>query len=294
MIYFIQTVMNGVSIGAIYGLIAVGFIVIYKCSGVFNMAQGELVLIGAYLAWTGTVLIGLPIWLAILLGMGVSAGMGVLTERLAVRPLVGVSAFTLVMMTIALAMVFRGSTLLIWTAWPRAFPSPFPKMSFELGAFSFNYTLFWGLIICLIAMGGFFLFFKYHRSGLSMRVVAEDVQLAQSQGINVNRIIAMTWVISCTLATVSGVVIATKGTVSQGVAEIGMKALPAVLVAGLESIHGAVLAGIIIGVFENIGAAYLDPLTGGGMGDAFPFIIMILVLLIRPYGLFGYKRIERL
>ena len=295
MIDFVQYVINGLLLGGVYALIASVFIFIYRSSRVVNFAQGEMVMFAAFISWSFMVQMGLPWWMSILLSMGVGAALGLIIERLALRPLIGQALFSVVMVTIALMLMIRGMTLLIWGSDLRIYPYVLPKGVFHVGPFIFNISLFWGLLVTVVVVFLFWWLFNRTRLGLALSAVAEDHQVARAMGISVTRSIAMSWAISGIVCVVVAVFwLSGQSMTSSSVAGIGLRALPCVLLAGMESVLGALLAGIILGIGESIAGGYLDPITGGGISVVFPYVLMILITFFRPYGLFGWKNIERL
>ncbi|MFC1994731.1 branched-chain amino acid ABC transporter permease [Chloroflexota bacterium] len=290
---FLQLLASGLVTGAIYGLVSMGFILIYKASRVFNLAQGEMVMLGGLLAWAGVNQLHLPPWATILFIIVAAVVLGLVVERFTMRPLIGKPILTLIMMCIAISLFLRGIASLLWPI-EHAFPSGFlPRGMMALGSVRISYPLLFGFIASVLVLIILTLFFKYTRTGLAMRVQADDQQVAQSLGLNVKRLMAYTWSIAALVAVVGGFFLAPVAGVGPGLAMAGLKALPVVLLAGLESIPGAFVAGLIVGVGEFMAVGYLNDITKGGMGDLFPFALMLVILMIRPYGLFGEQRIER-
>jgi len=295
MTFFLQLVITGFSLGMVYALIAIGFVIILKCSNVFNIAQGHFVMIGGYLGFTFLVPFGLPIWASLLLSIVAAIIMGLLIERLTLRPLVGQSLHAVIMMTIALATVLEGLATLIWGGEYKAYHGVLPTVTLNLGKLSVPPETLIGLIVSVAVVAILMLFFRYTKIGLAMRATAEDEQVVQSAGIRVTTIYAISWVIACVVGVIGGILLGGVSGVMIPLADVGIKAFAVVLLGGLNSIGGAIVAGIILGVAENIAAGYLDPLlSGGGLANVFPFIVMIIVLIFRPYGLFGLVTIERI
>ena len=295
MTFFLQLVITGFSLGMVYALIAIGFVIILKCSNVFNIAQGHFVMIGGYLGFTFLVPFGLPIWASLLLSIVAAIIMGLLIERLTLRPLVGQSLHAVIMMTIALATVLEGLATLIWGGEYKAYHGVLPTVTLNLGKLSVPPETLIGLIVSVAVVAILMLFFRYTKIGLAMRATAEDEQVVQSAGIRVTTVYAVSWVIACVVGVIGGILLGGVSGVMIPLADVGIKAFAVVLLGGLNSIGGAIVAGIILGVAENIAAGYLDPLlSGGGLANVFPFIVMIIVLIFRPYGLFGLVTIERI
>jgi branched-chain amino acid transport system permease protein len=293
--FFIQLVVTGFALGMVYALIAIGLVIILKCSEVFNIAQGHIVLVGGYLGYTFLVPFGLPLWGAIGLAIAVGIIMGLVIERLVLRPLVGQPVLAVIMMTIALATVLEGLVTLIWGGEYKAYHGVLPTVALNVGEISIPSETSIGLIVSVIAVVLLLLLFRYTKIGLAMRATAEDLHVVQSLGIKATTVYAVSWVIACVVAVIGGILLGGVSGVMTPLADIGLKAFAVVLLGGANSIGGAILAGIILGVLENIAAGYLDPLLpGGGLAHVFPFIVMIIVLIFRPYGLFGLVRIERI
>ena len=296
MTFFLQLVVTGLALGMVYALVAIGFVIILKCSDAFNIAQGHFVLLGGYLGYTFLVPFGLPIWATLLMAVGAAIIMGLLIERLALRPLVGQPVLAVIMMTIALATVLEGLVTLIWGGQYKAYHGVLPTLALKLGGISIPSETSIGLIVSIATVGILMLFFRYTKIGLAMRATAEDLQVVQSVGIRATTVYALSWVIACVVGVIGGILLGGVSGVMTPLAEVGLKAFAVVLLGGVNSIGGAIVAGIILGVLENVAAGYLDPLlpAGGGLAHVFPFIVMIIVLIFRPYGLFGLVRIERI
>jgi branched-chain amino acid transport system permease protein len=294
MTFFLQLVVTGFAQGMVYALIAIGFVIILKCSEVFNIAQGHFVMIGGYLAYTFLVPCRLPIWAALPLAIAVAIVMGLLIERLMLRPMVGQPVLAVVMMTIALATVLAGLATLLWGAQYKTYYGLLPTITVKVGAISIPSESLIGLIVSVISVVMLMLLFRYTKIGLAMRATAEDLQVVQSVGIKATTVYAVSWIIACVVGVIGGILLGGVSGANMELANIGLKAFAVVLLGGLDSIGGAIVAGIILGMLENVAAGYLDPLLpGGGLAQVFPFIVMIIVLIFRPNGLFGLSRIER-
>jgi branched-chain amino acid transport system permease protein len=295
MTFFLQLVVTGLALGMVYALIAIGFVIILKCSEAFNIAQGHFVLIGGYLGYTFLVPFGLPIWATLILAIVVAIIMGLVIERLALRPLVGQPVLAIVMVTIALATVLEGLATLIWGGEYKTYHGLLPTITMRIGEISIPPESLIGLMVSVVAVALLMLVFRYTKIGLAMRATAEDLQVVQSVGIKATTVYAFSWVIACVVGVIGGILLGGVSGVMIPLAQIGLKAFAVVLLGGVNSIGGAIVAGIILGMLENVAAGYLDPmLPGGGMAQVFPFVVMIIVLIFRPYGLFGLARIERI
>ncbi len=295
MTFFFQLFVTGLALGMMYALIAIGFVIIFKCSGAFNIAQGQIVMIGAYLGYTFIVPLGLPVWLAIIAAIAVAVVLGLVIERTTLRPLLGQDALAVVMMTIALAGVLDGIAILVWGGEYVTYHDALPAITLQLGAVSVPPSSLLGLIVSIVIVAILMFIFRYTKIGLSMRATAEDEQVTRSLGIKATMVYALVWVIACVVGVVGGTLLGGVSGVSPPLAEVGLKALAVVILGGLDSVGGAIVAGVILGILENLAAGYLDPLmpSGGGLANVFPFIVMLAVLILKPHGLFGLKRIER-
>lgn len=299
MIKFLQVVIDGGLVGLVYGLVALSFVVIYRASKIVNLAQGEIVVIGALLLVTfslGASKNGLHMPLAggIALTLIACAIFGLILERLVFRPLIGQPPFAIFMATIALLVLLRGLAQLIWTAETRPFPQILPTGAFHIGPFLVSARLLIGGIVTLALAAGLHIFFTRSRHGLRLAAVAEDHNTALSLGVSVRGAIAVAWILGTMVATCGAAVLLSGRVVSLDVASIGFKALPVALLGGMESVGGAPLAGVLIGIGEALAMSYLDPHTSGVASNVLPFAVMIGVLLVRPEGLFGWRKIERL
>jgi branched-chain amino acid transport system permease protein len=294
MTFFLQLVITGFAQGMVYALIAIGFVIILKCSEVFNIAQGHFVLIGGYLGWTFLVPLGLPAWAALLAAIAVAIIMGLLIERLMLRPMVGQPVLAVVMMTIALSTVLGGLATLLWGAEYKAYHGLLPTITMKVGEISIPSESLIGLIVSIICVTLLMLLFRYTKIGLAMRATAEDLQVVQSMGIKATTVYAASWIIASVVGVIGGILLGGVSGANMDLALIGLKAFAVVLLGGVNSIGGAIIAGIILGMLENVAAGYLDPLLpGGGLAQVFPFFVMIIVLVFRPHGLFGLAHIER-
>ena len=291
--FFLQLLLNGLVVGSIYSLVALGFVIIFKSSGILNFAQGEFLLLGAYV-FLAIASAHAPIGAALLLTFAFSAVLGIVLERLVLRPLIGEPIISVIMVTLGLSSVLRAIVQGIWGTDTRPLPSVFSLDPIQLGPLPIarGYLYSAGCVAVLLVV--LTLFFKYARPGIAMRATADSQQVALSMGISVRRIFALSWSIAAVVSAVGGILLATmRGGVDGSLAVLGLKVLPAVIVGGLDSIGGAILGGLLIGVLENLSGGYLDPVFGGGVKEVAPFVALVLILMVRPYGLFGKVRIER-
>jgi branched-chain amino acid transport system permease protein len=286
---FVQLTLTGLTNGAIFALVALGFVLIYKSSDVINFAQGEFLLVGAYLMYELVAELGLPWSVGILVTIGLAVVLGVLVERLVLRPLIGEPIISVIMVTIGLSSLLRAIVNAIWGTYGRAFPAFIPSTNFYIFKAVVPADRLIAIGLGLLLLGAFTLFFRYSAEGIAMRATADDQQAALSMGISVKHIFAVAWSISAVTAALAGALVANIVGVSGDVSRIGLRVFPVVILGGLDSIPGAVLGGVVIGLLE----AYTGGYIGAGLSQVLPFIALILILMIRPYGLFGEERIER-
>ncbi len=291
---FLQLVISGLMIGSIYSIVALGFVLVYKASGVLNFAQGEFLLFGSFFLWTMLVPLQLPIVIAFLLTLLFAILLGLLVERLTLRPLIGQPIISLLMVTLGLSALLRGMVMLIWGGRVENYPPVLPTHTVTFQGVTISVLHVWAFILAMSLMAIFALFFRYHKMGLAMRASAEDHQVARSVGINITTVFALSWVIASIVSAVGGFLLGSISGISPMISGMGLKVLTVVLFGGMESILGCAIAGPFIGVLENLAGGYLDPIVGSGAKEVAPFVVLILILLIKPYGLFGLKRIERI
>ncbi len=289
-----QFVITGITVGMVYALIALGFVLIWKSSGVANLALGQLVLISSWFTYGMLVQKGLPIWLGFPLVILFALGLGWTIERLVLRPLIGQPILSLITVTLGLAFFIQGAVSFIWPKSVAALPRLFPEETIHIGAAVISQEYLWAAVISLILFVLLTLFFKYHKMGIVMRAVADDQMAVQACGISVAKIFSWSWMFACVLAAVGGILMSSIGGITFGLVETGLKAFSVVILGGLNSFLGAIIAGPIIGLAENVGGGYLTPLTWPGVREVIPFIIIIIVMFIRPHGLFGERHIERI
>ncbi len=291
--FFLQLAINGVVVGSIYALVALGFVIIYKSSGVLNFAQGEFLLLGAYVFWAlveGRV----PLFAALALTVIFSIILGVSLERLVLRPMIGEPIISVIMVTLGLSSVLRAIVLGVWGTDTRPFPSFFSPEPIQIGPLPVARGYIFSVVTSAVLLAAFSAFFRYSRVGIAMRATAFSQQVAQSMGISVQRIFAVSWSIAAVVSALGGVLLGTlRGGADGSLAVLGLKALPVVILGGLDSVMGAIVGGLVIGVLENLSGGYLDPILGGGVKEVAPFAVLVLILMIKPYGLFGKVKIER-
>jgi len=303
-----QQVATGLLNGGSIALIALGIVLIYKSSEVFNFAHGQLVMIGAYLTWwfaggveNGSEVFNLPLWAAILAALVVAVLIGFTIERLALRPMTGQPLLSIILMTLGLAQLLEGLTAILWGVQPKNnFPAPFSpsdviKIPFP-GAFNdviiLKMSLVATFVVSALVAAAFILFFRLTKTGLAMRATAEDHEIAQGMGIKVSRIFGLSWAIAGMVATLGGVLLATTTGVSLSLATVALVAFPAILLGGLDSFAGAIIGGLSVGLIQALVQASKMPVVRNSTEIA-PYVLLLIVLVIRPEGLFGQKRIER-
>ncbi|UFJ41594.1 branched-chain amino acid ABC transporter permease [Brevibacillus humidisoli] len=290
---FLQLLVIGLAVGSIYALVALGFVLIYKSSDAINFAQGEFLLVGTYVCLTLITAYGIPFIPALLLTLIFSALLGWAIERVVLRPFIGEPVISMIMATIGLSSLMAGFVHLFWGTSTRVFPTIFPDAPVEIGPIVVSQVYIWSLFTVLALLAIFTLFFKYSKMGIAMRATADDQQAALSMGISVKKVFAVTWGISAIVSAVGGVLLGNINGVNSSLAAIGLKVLPVALLGGLDSIPGVIVGGFIIGILESLAGGYLDQQLGGGVKEVVPFIVLVLILMFKPYGLFGKREIER-
>ena len=284
----IQVIISGISIGCVYGLVALGFVLIYKATEIINFAQGEMMMIGAFVSYSLITVLGFSYWLA-LLSATVSLGIfGMLLERVVLRPLIGEPVFAIVMLTVGLSIFLRSVVTMIpgWGTESYGFKTPFTGkiVRYDHLVISWEHLAIIIMTIFLILM--VFFFFRFTRTGTSMRATSQNQLAAVYMGISLGKVFSLTWTISAALGGFAGVLLAPITFVHFNMGSLGLKALPAAVLGGFGSIPGSVVGGLVIGVTESLAGFYLP----SGWKDIVPYIILILVLIIRPEGLFGRQQ----
>lgn len=299
-----QFAVTGLLAGGPIALIALGLVLIYKATYIFNFAQGQLLLLGALFTWWFALEIGLPLPIAIALAILISALIGYLIERFALRPLTGQPLLAIVLMTLGLSQALQGSALLLFGATQRNFPQIFsPADPYRITTpfihegnnivVILKQNLTWSFIVAILGVILVGALFRYSRIGLAMRATSEDHELAQSVGLGIRRIFAFSWALAGVIATVGGVLLATSSGLDPSLSFVVLAAFPAVLLGGLDSIPGAIAGGLLIGLSQGLVKVFKEPIIRNS-AEIMPYIVLLIVLLIRPEGLFGQKRIERI
>jgi branched-chain amino acid transport system permease protein len=291
--FFLLLMSNGILIGLMYSLIALGFVLVYKATDAINFAQGEFVMIAGFVAAGVLTMWGAPLWVAVLLALASLVAFGFVLERVMLRKLIGRPVIAVVMATIGLASILRGIGPFTIFSGTRPLPLPIRDEPFMLGPLFIPPIQILGAGVSLAFLAGFGWFFLRSRKGIAMRAVADNQQVAMAMGIDVERYFGVAWAMTGIVSALGGILWGNLLGVDVNLALVGFKVFPVVILGGLDSIPGAIIGGLIVGVVENIAAGYVDPLVGGGTKDFAPYVLMILALMIRPYGIFGKRIIER-
>jgi len=292
--FFLLLISNGILVGLMYALIALGFVLVYKATDAINFAQGEFVMIAALVVAGALAAGGMPLWLAIFLGLASMVAFGFALERVVLRKLIGRPVVAVVMATIGLASILRGIGPATLGAGTKTLPLPIREAPFILGPLFIPPIQLLGAGVSLTFLAGFGWFFLKSRKGIAMRAVADNQQVAMAMGINVQRYFGLAWAMTGMVSALGGIIWGNLLGVDVNLSLVGFKVFPVVILGGLDSIPGAVVGGLIVGVVENVSAGYIDPYVGGGTKDFIPYVLMIIALMVRPYGIFGKSIIERI
>ncbi len=292
--YYLQLVINGLVVGSIYSLVALGFVIIYKATKVVNFAQGELVMAGAYVCFSLTVQFQVPFLAAFVMTLAFSVVLGLAVERLVLRPLIGEPVISVIMVTVGLSSVLKALVQLLWGTQLRAYPQVLPQEPVFIAGLPVSPVYIAAFALSAVLFLVFSAFFKYSRLGVAMRATALDQQAAQSMGIGIKNIFALSWCIAAVVSSIGGVILGNINGINSQLGHLGLKVFPAVILGGLDSLLGAALGGLVIGVLENVCDGAAKDLFGlGGVREVAAFVVLVVILMIRPYGLFGTKQIER-
>lgn len=286
---FLQYLISGLAVGAVYGLVALGFVLIFKSTQVFNFAQGDFLTVGGYSLFVAMSALGLPLLASIVAALGFMALFGFALQLTLFRSMVGKPLLTIVMVTIALSMIIRAIILIIFGPTEQSLPSRLPNSSFSVAGVEISVLdliIIAAAAVCLVA---FALFFLKSRIGLQMRATAENPEAAVMSGIDSGRVFRVAFAIGCLTAGIGGILVANLQVVSPNLSAVGLLALPAAVVGGLSSISGSIVGGLIIGVIQQLAIGY----AGGRQADLFVYGALLLLLLVRPYGLFGRPTVAR-
>jgi len=290
----IQVLTAGITIGSIYSLIAIGLVLIFKSSGVINFAQGSMAMVGAFITYSFVTQLGVPIFLSILITFLISVVIGVIIEKFVLRYLAGVSLLSIIIVTMGISFIMDGGALATWGSSNFTFPSLFPPLSFHLGGIKISSVYLWSFLASMVLLVIFLLFFKYSKMGLAMRAAADNQKVAVTLGISPRKVLSITWAISAVVATAGGILLASISALHVNLSYIGLIVFPVVILGGLDSIAGAVVGGLIVGILETISGVYIAPLLGGAFQQVAAYFLLLIILMVKPYGLFGTKAIERL
>ncbi|HEY8340747.1 MAG TPA: branched-chain amino acid ABC transporter permease [Egibacteraceae bacterium] len=287
---FLQLVISGLATGSIYGLIALGFVLIYKATDVFNFAHGDVMALGAFFAFTAVVSMGLPLWVALPAVLLAAALIGVLIQGIIVRPMLGQPLLSIVMATLGLSLIIRALEGIVFGSIPRTMPTLFPNRTLVFAGLRVSTLDLFIMAVSLVALGLFALFFVRSNLGLEMRATAEDYEAASLTGINGNKIFTVALALGSVLAATGGMLLGQVTLVNIHMGDLGLlAALPAIVIGGMTSIPGAVIGGLLVGVLDKLALGYI----GGGSQNAVVYAALLVVLMIRPYGLFGERDIIR-
>jgi len=286
---FLNLLASGLISGSIYGLIAIGFAVIFRTTGVLNFAQGEVMMLVAYVSWSLATALSLPFWLLLIVTVFAATLIGAILERVFIRPMLGQPTFAIIMVTIGLAIVLRSLTVLIWGTDAEPFDTIIKGGLFIVGPVVMYSEQFAAIVLFVIAIAAVTIFYRFSRVGVAMRAMAEDETTALLMGVNVKRMSMLAWSIAATVSGLAGVTLAMISSRSSDMWVLGLRAFPGAILGGLDSVVGAGFGGILIGVIGDLSEGYI----GHGLKEISGFAVVILVLMIRPYGLFGQRELER-
>lgn len=294
---FLQLCFAGLALGARYALVALGFVIIYRATGVINFAQGGLLAVAAYLTYAFANQAGLPFGLAVLLALLAAALIGAAIERVVLRRTVGQPVFAVIMITIGMLFILEQAVTAIWGFDSLNLADPWGVDTVTAGGIVFSVRDLWTIGLAAAVLAAFFAFFRFSSLGVAMRATALDPEAALAQGISARRIYAISWAISAALAALAGVTLASgPAALSPGIGTVALVAFPAMIVGGMDSPGGAVIGGAIIGLTQALTAGYQDdiaPWLGDNFSAVMPYVVMIVILLVRPYGLFGTREVRR-
>lgn len=292
--YYLQLFVNGLVVGSIYSLVALGFVIIYKATKVVNFAQGEMVMVGAYICFALTVQLGLPFLVSFLMTLVFSVILGLCIERVILRPLIGEPIISVIMVTVGLSTVLKSLVQLFWGTQIRVFPPILPTAPIWIAGVPVAPVYIAAFVLSALLFAVFSIFFKYSRTGIAMRATAMDQQAAQSMGIGVKNIFALSWCIAAVVSSIGGIILGNINGINAQLGHLGLKVFPAVILGGLDSLLGAALGGLIIGVLENVADGFMQQVFSlPGFKEVAAYVVLVIILMLRPYGLFGTHEIER-
>ena len=292
---FLTAFVEGILLGGIYALIALGVVVVFKSSKVFNLAHGGILMFLTYLLWWLLDSVGLPLGASLVIFVLAAILIGLGIDRFLMRPMIGQSGLTTFIMTLVLGFsIIQGLAILVFGGTPEVMPKIFPEGTVSIGSVTFSYTYLFSFITATVMFLAFVSYFRFTRSGLAMRCVSEDHLISQSLGINVKRIFAISWVVGCLSAATGGILLGSLFAVDSSIGSFAIvRALPVLLLGGMESLTGAFVGAILVGLTESLAGVYIDPHVSG-FRQLLPYILMVVILIFRPHGLFGLKVIRRI
>jgi len=297
MTQFLEAVINGACVGAAYSLVGLGFVIIYKATGVLNFAEGGMMLFGAYMAYNAHVTWGIPWYVSMAIAVAAGALLGAILEETALRFLVGQPVFAQIMVTIGLLFIIQEGLNLVWGGDALNMNDPWGLSTVTIFGAIVSWAYIWRLILAAIALTAFFLFFRYSRFGTAMRATAADQEAAMAQGISPNRVYLAAWAISGACAALAGISFTTGSAQLQPTVQyVALAAFPAIILGGLDSPGGAVVGGLTVGILQNLAAQYVPQYfswLGNGFDAVVPYLALLIILLVKPYGLFGTKEVRR-
>ncbi len=293
MLDLVQTLGNGILVGLVYALLGLCIVIIFRASEAFNFAIGEFLVIGSFLFYVLFFDLEIPFIIALPLGLLAAAAVGALVERITIKPLLGRSPLSMTIVSLGLGFFLRACIQLVWGSHTYSFFLDLPDITVEAGDLLYLSDPIWAGILSLVTFGLVILFLFRTRWGLAVRATSEDQAKAMAFGINARFILLIVWAVSALCIAVAGIMICNFGALQVGMAYVGLRAIPVVLIGGMDSIGGALVGGIIVGMCEALAGTYIEPLGLIGFKDVAPYILLLIVLFIRPYGLFGTVRIER-
>jgi len=289
-LFLFEISLAGLGTGGLYALTGLAFVMIYKATRVVNLAIGEMLMFGAYVFFAFAAGLALPVWVAILAAIAAGGLLGAAVERAMIRPMLGESPIAVFMVTVGLASILVGVVELIWTADPRLLPGFMPSEPIVIGEAFVSPKIFYGFLVAAVLIAAVLAVFRFWRGGVALRATASDQAAAYSMGINVPRVFSLSWTVAGMIAAVAGIVVGAIGGISSTMGIFGLSVLVVVIFGGLDSIAGALVGGLFIGLAEALAGAYL----GGEFKVLSTFVLLVLILMVRPYGLFGTHEIERL
>ncbi len=291
----LRAILEGILLGGVYALVALGVVVVYKSSKVFNLAHGAILMLLAYFMWWLLAPTNLPLWTALIVIGVTSVLIGLVIDRFLMRPMIGQSGLTTFIMTMVLGFsVVQGIAVLVFKGQPQVMPPIFPSGILTIGNITISYVWLYAFMAAALMFLIFVSYFRFTRGGLAMRAVSEDPEVSQSLGIAVKRIFSVSWVVGCLSAAAGGILLGSMFPVHQDMGSLAIiHALPVILLGGIESIPGAFVGALIIGMAEILAITYVDPHITG-FSQLLPFILIVVILIIRPHGLFGLREIRRI